>query len=343
MDYNDVIKNAKKNIGDLCKVCKNCNGIVCRGLIPGPGGKGTGSGFTRSYEYLSKLKVNMDTLYEYDSLDTSYEIFGHKFYLPVFAGPVGGVKLHYGDKYNDLTYSKALVKGCKKGGILPFTGDGVDEEVFKGTLKAIEESNGFGIPTIKPWSVKEVIRKIKEAEKVTNFAIAMDIDAAGLFFLAEMGKPVSPMSVEDIRKIVNSTELPFIIKGIMTVKGALKAKEAGVDAIIVSNHGGRVLDHTPAPFEVLEDIVEAVGDDLKVFVDGAIRSGIDIFKALALGADAVLIARPFATSIYGGDYEGVNLYIEKLVDEFKSALIMTNTRNINEINKEKLFNSGKIK
>ena len=338
MNYNDVLKSAKKNIGDLCKVCKNCNGIACRGLIPGPGGKETGSGFTRSYEYLSEIKVNMDTLYEYSEIDTSYEIFGHKFRLPVFAGPIGGVELHYGNRYNDLTYSKALIDGCKEGGILAFTGDGVDDNVFTGTLEAIKDADGFGIPTIKPWSVEEVIKKIKIAEKVTDFAIAMDIDAAGLFFLAEMGKPVQPMSVEDIKKIANSTKLPFILKGIMTVKGALKAKEAGVDGIIVSNHGGRVLDHTPAPYEVLGDIVEAVGDDMYVFVDGAIRSGLDVFKAIALGADAVLIARPFATSIYGADKEGVSLYIDKLAGEFKSALLMTNTKNVKEITKDKLFN-----
>jgi len=342
MDYNDVLKNAKENIGELCKVCPHCNGIACRGVIPGPGGKGTGSGFTRSYEYLAHLKVNMDTLYNPGELDLSYELFGHTFDLPVFAGPIGGVELHYGKKYNDLTYSEALVKGCQSANILPFTGDGVDENVFTGTLEAIKNSGGFGIPTIKPWSVDEVIRKIKMAEKVTDFAIAMDIDAAGLFFLAEMGKPVSPMSVEDIKKIANSTELPFILKGIMTVDGALKAKAAGVDGIIVSNHGGRVLDHTPAPYEVLKDIIEAVGDDMKIFVDGAIRTGVDILKAMALGADAVLIARPFATSIYGGDAEGVELYIDQLKTEFKSALVMTNTKNVNEITSEKLFNGGEI-
>jgi isopentenyl diphosphate isomerase/L-lactate dehydrogenase-like FMN-dependent dehydrogenase len=342
MNYNDVLENAKKNIGNNCKVCKNCNGVACKGVIPGPGGKGTGAGFTRSYEYLSKIKVNMDTIYKFSEIDTSYEIFGHNFKLPVFAGPIGAVELHYSDKYNDLTYSKALVDGCKLGGIIPFTGDGVDDNVFLGTLEAIEDAGGFGIPTIKPWSVEEVIKKIKLAEKVTKFAIAMDIDAAGLFMLAKLGKPVSPMSVEDIKKIANSTKLPFILKGIMTIEGALKAKEAGVDGIIVSNHGGRVIDHTPAPFEVLSDIVDAVGDDMYVFVDGAIRSGLDIFKAIALGADAVLIARPFVTSIYGGDVEGVNLYVEKLADEFKSALIMTGTKNVKEINKGKLYKNGKV-
>ncbi|MDQ9893225.1 alpha-hydroxy-acid oxidizing protein, partial [Acinetobacter baumannii] len=77
------------------------------------------------------------------------------------------------------------------------------------------------------------------------------------------------------------------------VKGALKALEAGASAIIVSNHGGRVLDQCPATAEVLEDIVKAVNGKMKIFVDGGIRSGVDVFKALALGADGVVIARPF--------------------------------------------------
>ena len=79
----------------------------------------------------------------------------------------------------------------------------------------------------------------------------------------------------------------------MTVNGALKAKEAGAKGIVVSNHGGRVLDGTPATADVLEEIVKAVDGSMKIFVDGGIRSGTDIFKALALGADAVIIARPY--------------------------------------------------
>ena len=84
----------------------------------------------------------------------------------------------------------------------------------------------------------------------------------------------------------------------MTVKGALKAKEAGASAIVVSNHGGRVLDQCPTTAEVLPEIAEAVGADMKILVDGGIRSGVDVFKALALGADAVLIGRPFVTAVY---------------------------------------------
>jgi 4-hydroxymandelate oxidase len=115
--------------------------------------------------------------------------------------------------------------------------------------------------------------------------------------------------VEELAEIVQLAERPFIVKGVMTVKGALKAKQAGAAAIVVSNHGGRVLDQCPATAEVLPEIAAALkGTGVKVLVDGGIRTGVDVFKALALGADGVLICRPFVTAVYGGGAEGEVLH-----------------------------------
>ena len=97
--------------------------------------------------------------------------------------------------------------------------------------------------------------------------------------------------MEELHEIVSMSDVPFIVKGIMTVRGALKAEAAGADAIVVSNHGGRVLDQCPSTAEVLPEIVDAVKGKMKIFVDGGIRSGTDVFKALALGADGVFICR----------------------------------------------------
>ena len=118
---------------------------------------------------------------------------------------------------------------------------------------------------------------------------------------------------------------------------ALKAKEAGADAIIVSNHGGRVLDQCPATAEVLETIANAVGDSMKILVDGGIRSGADVFKALALGADGVVIARPFVTAVYGGEKEGVRSYIEKIGSELEDTMKMCGVSSLNEINRDCVF------
>lgn len=167
-----------------------------------------------------------------------------------------------------------------------------------------------------------------------SFAVAMDIDAAGLPFLKNLTPPAGSKSVEELQEIVREAKVPFILKGIMTVKGALKAKEAGAAAIVVSNHGGRVLDQCPATAEVLADIVDAVGKDMKIFVDGGIRSGVDIFKALALGADAVLIGRPYVTAVYGGAGEGVAAYTEKLASELKDTMAMCGAHSLEDISRD---------
>ena len=143
--------------------------------------------------------------------------------------------------------------------------------------------------------------------------------------------------MDELREIAEMAGVPFLVKGIMTAKGALKAEEAGAAAIIVSNHGGRVLDQCPATAEVLSDIVKAVGGRMKVFVDGGIRSGVDIFKALAMGADGVLIARPFVTAVYGGGAEGVQCYVEKLGAELADTMAMCGASTLSGISEDMIW------
>ena len=140
--------------------------------------------------------------------------------------------------------------------------------------------------------------------------------------------------MDEMKAIIKEAGLPFIIKGIMSVKGALKAREAGASAIVVSNHGGRVLDQSPATAEVLEEIAVAVGGTMKILVDGGIRSGVDVFKALALGADAVLIARPFVNAVYGGGREGARLLADKLGAELADTMEMCGAASLKDINAE---------
>lgn len=333
MDYKELLKKAKENM-EKCRACLECNGKACRGEIPGVGGKGTGSGFVRNYEELRKIKINMDTIYTLDKVDTSIELFGKKFKYPFFAAPIGGINMSYGKKYSEYEYQEAIIKGCIRAGTLGFTGDGADDNYYYKPLEIIGENDGWGIPTVKPWTKGEIIRKIRAAEKGNTLAIAMDIDAAGLSVLAKLGKPVEPKSQENLKEIISSTQLPLILKGIMTVKGAIKAVEAGAYGIVVSNHGGRVLDETPSTIEVLPNIVEAAKGKTKIFIDGGFRSGLDIFKALALGADAVLIGRPYGIAVHGGGAEGVELYTNKIGEELYDTMVMTGAKNLESITKE---------
>lgn len=332
MNYSECIINARDRIGKYCKACPECNGRACKNQIPGPGAKGVGDTAIRNYDKWKEIRVNMDTIAENKPVNTSLTLFGKTFQYPFFAGPVGAVQMHYGDCYNDMTYNDLLVNACAKYGIAAFTGDGMDSEIMVAATKAIRHADGFGVPTVKPWNMDTIREKMDLVNQSGAFAVAMDIDAAGLPFLRNFNPPAGSKTVEELREIIGMTKAPFIVKGVMTVKGALKAKEAGASAIVVSNHGGRVLDQCPATAEVLSDIAAAVDGSMKILVDGGIRSGADVFKALALGADAAIIARPFVTAVYGGGEEGVRSYIEKIGSELEDTMKMCGVSSLKEIN-----------
>lgn len=337
MNFSECIEQARTRIGKYCKACPECNGRACRNQIPGPGAKGVGDTAIRNYDKWKEIRLQMDTLVEKCPVDTSLELFGKQFQYPFFAGPVGAVNLHYGDALNDISYNDILVSACAEHGIAAFTGDGTNPEVMVAATAAVKKAGGLGIPTVKPWNIETVREKMALVKEANAFAVAMDVDAAGLPFLKNLTPPAGSKSVEELREIVEAAGVPFIVKGIMTVKGALKAQEAGAAAIVVSNHGGRVLDQCPATAEVLEEIVKAVraaGSDMKIFVDGGIRSGADVFKALALGADAVIIARPFVTAVYGGAQEGVEAYIQKIGSELKDTMEMCGVSTLSEITRD---------
>jgi isopentenyl diphosphate isomerase/L-lactate dehydrogenase-like FMN-dependent dehydrogenase len=127
--------------------------------------------------------------------------------------------------------------------------------------------------------------------------------------------------VEVWKKTISQTKIPVILKGIMTAKDALLAVQAGAAGIIVSNHGGRVLDHTPGTAEVLPEIAAAVKGKIKIFVDGGIRSGVDVLKMLALGAEAAFVGRPMAVAAVGGGREGVALLLNQYAEQLRTAMI----------------------
>ena len=338
MNYQEILDAARPLLGNRCHACPVCNGKACGNKIPGPGSKGVGDTAIRNYEAWREIRVNMDTICGHENPDTSLELFGKQFRFPFFVGPLGAVKNHYGDKYDDFTYNKIMVETCQEAGIAAFTGDGVNSYTIPDACKTIASVGGIGVPTIKPWNMEVVQQKLDICKAAGCFAIAMDIDGAGLPFLKNFNPPAGSKTVEELRQIARMAEVPFIVKGIMTVKGALKAKEAGAAGIVVSNHGGRVLDQCPATAEVLPAIADALkGSGMKILVDGGIRSGVDIFKALALGADDVIICRPFVPMIFGAGAEGVRFYIEKLGAELEDTMRMCGAKSLKEIDRDMIF------
>ena len=335
MEYKEILEQARKNLGPYCKGCSVCSGTACRNTIPGPGAKGIGDTAVRNYQKWQEVRVVMDTIHENHPVDSSAELFGRKFSAPFFAGPVGAVKLHYSDVYTEEEYNNILVSACAKAGIAAFTGDGTNPQIMVEATKAVANQGGVGVPTVKPWNIGTLQEKLELVKQSGAFAVAMDIDASGLPFLKNMTPPAGSKSVEELKAVVEAAAgIPLILKGIMSVKGALKAKAAGAAAIVVSNHGGRVLDQCPSTAEVLPEIAEAVGKDMTILVDGGIRSGVDIFKALAMGANGVLIARPFVTAVYGGGADGVEVCIKKLKEELCDTMAMCGAGSIAEISRD---------
>ena len=337
MTYKEILENARTCMGEHCKACLVCNGIVCKNAIPGPGAKGLGTGAIRNYQKWQEICVNMDTICENKPVDTSLTLFGKTFDIPVFAGPVGAMQLHYGNKYTDLEYNDILVSGCATAGIAAFTGDGTNPAIVEAAARALKRADGCGISTIKPWNLDTIREKMAMVQEADPLAIAMDIDAAGLPFLKNLTPPAGSKTVEELKEIVAIAKKPFILKGIMTPRGALKALEAGASAIVVSNHGGRVLDQCPSTAEVLPSIVDAVAGRMTILVDGGIRSGIDVFKALAMGADAVIIARAFVNMVYGAGTEGIQIYVDQLKSELADTMAMCGAHSLADIDRSMIF------
>lgn len=137
---------------------------------------------------------------------------------------------------------------------------------------------------------------------------------------------------EDVKWLKSLTSLPVIVKGIMTKEDAVLALRHQVSAIVVSNHGGRQLDGVPATIEVLPEIVKAVNGECEVYLDGGVRTGTDVLKALALGARAVFIGRPVLWGLCNSGESGVIRILEILKKEFDLALALSGCCNLSDIN-----------
>ncbi|ACX52202.1 FMN-dependent alpha-hydroxy acid dehydrogenase [Ammonifex degensii KC4] len=323
MNLAEVRKTAREKLKGYCRVCPVCDGRACAGEVPGMGGVGTGASFRANVEALARYRLNLRTIHSAKNPDTSLELFGLKLQTPILSAPITGTTYNMGGALSEREFIGAVITGSKMAGSLGFSGDGADPTMYDSGIEAISAEGGWGIPIIKPRAQEAIVERIRRAEKAGAPAVGVDIDGAGLITMALKGHPVEPKTLDELKELIRSTRLPFILKGIMTVDEAELAVEAGAAAIVVSNHGGRILDHTPGVAEVLPEIVRAVGDRIVVLADGGVRSGVDALKLLALGARAVLVGRPIVIGAFGGGAEGVKLVLEQMTEELRQAMILT--------------------
>ena len=308
MDYNEVLQRARARMAPRCKVCPECNGLGCGNTMPGPGSKAPGNGANDNWHAWRRWCLNMDTIAPNTPVDTSLELLGRTFSLPVIAAPIGSLRAQFNPEDDIRDYNACCI--------------------------AAAAQTGIGLPVINPLSMDTIRANLDLANAARPFAVSVVIDSAGLPHLKAASPDAGSKTVAELRELCGYAQMPMILKGIMTVRGAEKAVEAGAAAIVVSNHGGRVLPGSAATADVLPEIADAVGDRVKILVDGGIRSGTDIFRALALGADAVMICRPFLISYSGGGTEGIVTYVEKLRAELTDAMYMCGARSLGDITRD---------
>lgn len=356
MSYNDVLEQyakyqeaARKVLNPSCRVCRICNGKACAGRYTNSlefGAKGNNEGFIHACEALRDIRIELDVIHDDYEPDTSLELFGRTFDLPVFASPIAKILTDYEFDSpffnNNDAYADALIKGCYEAGGMAWLGDNKAEGYFSGQIAPVKEVNGVGVPTIKPWADRdEFWKRVEWCQEAGAMAIATDLDAIGLGYQYS-GKPgakregVCARNMEELKEIVNAVDVPVVVKGIMSVKAAAKAAESGAYGILISNHGGNVVENSLAPCDVVADIRKELGDSIRIFADGGVRSGEDVFKMLALGADAVGIGRPYVVAVYGGAKDGAAVYTHKIYWELKNIMRLTDCRSLKDITIDKL-------
>lgn len=266
-------------------------------------------------EYLDSLLLEIRTIDAVEA-STKMELFGEFFATPVMPAALSRL---------DKLWSNGMVEmaqGAAAAQAVMWAGIGDEEE-----LAAIIETGAKTIKIIKPYLDEDLIyAKIAQAEKYGAFAIGMDTD----FFFGNKRKrgyaityPVGPKTQEDLKSYIKATKLPFIIKGVLSEQDAQKALDVGAAGIVVSHHGGSVLNYAVPPLMILPRIAKVIDGKIPIFVDGSISSGYDIFKALALGAKGVSVGRTIMAGLAAEGSEGVRKVIETMTEELKWTLSMT--------------------
>ncbi len=338
-----VYQHAREVLYPRCRVCPQCDGVACAGEYPGFGGLGSGIGFQNNFKDLQHVRLRMRPLNGVLNVDkrpdTSIVLLGQKLSFPAMAAPIGGVAANFGGKISDVAYFEAIIGGCADAGTLGSVGDSpVDpDEVLKARFDVIGRNSGRAIAGIKPRPQANFIEMIRLAESVNAALITIDIDSAGRYGnQSNKRTEVGPKTIAQIRELVRATKIPLLVKGLMTPEDAQAAIEAGAAGIVVSNHGGRVLDHTPGTAEVLPAIAAKVGGKVPILVDGCVHYGVDVLKYVALGASGVLVGRHLARAAFGGGRQGVALFMDTMRSEFEAAMVMVGAANVRSINRSVL-------
>lgn len=226
-----------------------------------------------------------------------------------------------------------ITQACANVNALAWYGLGEDEE-----LEALTATGAKVVKIIKPLAdEKRIYHEIEHAKACGTFAVGMDIDHAfdgkgePDVCLGLLMEPKTSKQLSEYIQAAHDLNLPFIIKGVTSEEDAIKCRDLGADGIVVSNHNG-VIPCSVAALMVLPDIKKAVGDcNMKIFMDGQIKSGVDAYKALALGADAVCVGKALMPIVHEGGVEAVEKTLNTMTTEVKRMMARTGYATVAEI------------
>ncbi|MEQ9363605.1 MAG: alpha-hydroxy-acid oxidizing protein [Leptospirales bacterium] len=333
VDWKQVEERARARFTDrICWVCKSCDGENCASGVPGMGGTGRMSTFQDNAKALGEYRIVPRYIRESVQVDSTIELFGRKFEHPIFAAPMTGAVTNLQGAIEEFEFARILLEGSRQHGSLGWVGDGASPEKYKTILEALETVDGLGVAIFKPRADSDaLVRRFQEAEARGVLAVGMDIDAISFKTMQLRGQATIARGFDAIRALRDRTRLPFVLKGVLSSEDAELAIAAGVDAIVVSNHGGRVLDDMPGTARVLAGIASTVNKRVPLLVDGGVRSGQDAFKMLALGADAVLVGRTLAIAAVGGGVSAVKFLYSQYAGELRKSMNLCGAANLAEI------------
>jgi isopentenyl diphosphate isomerase/L-lactate dehydrogenase-like FMN-dependent dehydrogenase len=252
---------------------------------------------------------------------TKMELFGEEFDTPIMTAALSHL-------HNPADGMAIYGKGAALANAVHWVGMGEDAE-----LESVVATGARSIKIIKPHADnREVFRKIEHAVKTGCFAVGMDTDHAFNSiggYDDVFGLPMKSKSVEELSEFVQAAGVPFVVKGVLSPRDAEKCVKAGCAGLVVSHHHGMV-DYSVPPLMVLPEIVKAVGNEIPVFVDCGIVSGMDAYKCLALGAKAVSVGRHLMPLLKDGP-EAVAQRIYEMNAELAGIMARTGVKSLDDM------------
>lgn len=287
--------NQIERFNGKCFNCRVCNGIACAGILPGMGGCLGGKTFQNNFTSWEEIEVHGDL----------------HIYPEIGIAPMTGVSENVGGFLSERDFQHSLAKGAKNQGIFYCAGDGAPDFKLHYSLEAMSKySTCHNTVFLKPYPFEEIIRRMTFLPSETSY-YGIDIDSANLINLK--GKvSLEEKGWEELLEIKKISEFPFVLKGIYSENQIEMIEKVRPHAVVISNHGGRVFDNGEGTAYLLKRLFPEIRRFVsEIWVDGGLRTSDHIRKAGILGANKVLIGRPFAVEIILDKENGVRNFLEK--------------------------------